>query len=437
MGHSVMGTREAAQPIYTDAYTRYALGVFTAVYMVNLLDRQLLAILIEPIRTELGLSDTQIGFLSGISFAIFYTFLGLPIARLADHTNRRNIVAVAAILWSVMTAACGLAASYGWLLVARIGVAIGQAGATPPIHSLISDYFPPQRRTSAMAIYAIGAALGGVLSFAAGGILSQIYGWRMAFIIMGIPGIFLGMLMLFTVREPPRGHWESTASSEAAPPISTVLKHLWELKTFRHLSLGGALAAFALYSMGQWTPAFFIRVHEMSLAQAGIALAVVGALTTVTGTIAGGMLAERLGRTDRRWLMLLPGLGVLISTPFLVSGFLARDLTTSLLFLAAATLLVSMQTGPIAAITQGLAPPRMRALASAVLLFVLNIIGMGLGPQFTGLISDWLAPAYGVRSIAIALALSAVATAWGAVHFYLASRTIAADLAKVEQNAGA
>ena len=301
----------------TDGYRRYALGLMVAIYVVNFIDRNIFSILIEPIKAEIHLTDTQLGFLGGISFAIFYTFLGIPIARWADKGNRRNIVCLALLVWSTMTAVTGLARNFWMLLVARIGVAVGEAGCTPPIHSLISDYFPAERRATALSIYSLGIPIGGAFGTLAGGWIGEYFGWRTAFLVVGLPGLLLALLTRLTLRELPRGFSDGAAVAPApasSMSMGEVLHFLWGLKSFRHLSLACALNGFIGYGVGLFTPSFFIRSHGLGLAETSTWLFVSG-LTGMLGTFLGGFLGDRFGRTDKCWYMWIPAIALAASIP--------------------------------------------------------------------------------------------------------------------------
>ena len=304
----------------TDSYRRYALSLMLLVYVVNFVDRQIFSILIEPIKADIHLSDTQLGFLGGIAFAIFYTFAGIPIARWADRGNRRNIVTLALVIWSLMTAVTGFARNFWMLLAARVGVGVGEAGCSPPIHSLISDYFPPERRGTALSIYALGIPIGGAIGTLAGGWIGEYFGWRVAFMVVGIPGILLAIVVRMTLREPPRGYSDAPSSAPAAATDTStleVLQFLWKLKSFRHLSMAAALHGFVGYGVGLFMPSFFIRIHGFGLAEISTYLFLIG-LTGIIGTFLGGYLGDRMGATDKRWYMWIPGIATVLGLPLAV-----------------------------------------------------------------------------------------------------------------------
>jgi predicted MFS family arabinose efflux permease len=419
--------------VVTNRYRNYALGLFLVVYVVNFIDRQIFSILIEPIKAEIELSDTQLGLLGGIAFALFYTFAGIPIARWADKGVRKNIVALALLIWSAMTMFTGTAKSFGMLLIARIGVGVGEAGCSPPIHSLISDYFPEERRATALSIYALGIPIGAAIGTLAGGWIGQYYGWRTAFYIVGIPGIIASVVVFFTLREPPRGLSDKTPVAVETVPLGDVLKFMWSLKSFRHLSFAGSLHAFIGYGVGLFLPSFFMRVHGFQLAETSTYLFLIG-LTGVVGTFLGGFLSDRFGRKNKRWYMGVPGIATFLAVPFGLIFYTTEDPYLALFLAVPGAILGPMYLGPTFGMTQSLVPPAMRAIASAILLFITNLIGLGLGPVFAGYLSDTLRPEYGQESIRYALLiLSVVGGTWSALHYYLASRTLEADLAEKDK----
>jgi MFS family permease len=423
----------AARPLFSRAYTQYALALLVVVYVFNFIDRTILTILLEDIRTELDLSDTALGFLSGIAFALFYSTLGVPIARWADRGLRTTIIALACFIWSAMTAVTGLARNFGDLALARIGVGIGEAGCSPPAHSLIADYFPVERRGTALAIYALGIPIGAAFGNLFGGWLGAEFGWRMTFVIVGVPGVALALIVRLTLHEPPRGYSEGLAASGAAAlsadSLRDVLRFMLRQRSFRHMSIGAALHAFYGYGAGAFFPAFMRRVHDFPLAELGAWLAIIGFTAGVLGTYLGGALADRLGVSDRRWYMWVPALATVAAIPFAFFAYLWPDGHGALLWIVPSVLAGSMWLGPTFAMTQTLVKVHMRATASAVLLLIVNLIGMGLGPQAVGVLSDLLAPSLGVESLRYAL-LSVVVScaAWSAVHYALAARTLRDDL---------
>jgi len=404
--------------------------MLTLVYAFNFVDRQILVILQEPIKLEMGLSDAQLGLLSGFSFALVYITAGIPIAYWADRSNRRNIIAAALTIWSGMTALSGLAQNYTQLLLARIGVGIGEAGGSPPSHSMISDYYPPERRGTALAIFSTGVHLGVLLGFVLGGLISQAYGWRVAFMAVGLPGIALAALLVLTVREPPRGRWESAAQAAYKPGWKDTFAELSSYRSFWYLAAGGGLTAFVGYGSGNFAPSFMVRNHGMDMAQVGIVLAIFGGGGGMVGTFLGGFLADRLGVRDKRWYLWVPAIAGALALPLGFPYLLLDDTTAVIAMLFLVTIMINTYLGPSLAISHTLVPPAMRSLTSAILFFVLNIIGLGLGPLTTGLLSDWYAPHFGNDSLRYAMLTVGVIGSPAVLLYILAARHLGADLAR-------
>jgi predicted MFS family arabinose efflux permease len=412
----------------SDAYRSYVLGLLLVVYVFNFLDRQILAILLEPIKQEFALSDAQLGLLGGLAFAFFYTLLGIPIAMWADRGERKNIVALALLVWSAMTAVTGMATSFATLLLARIGVGIGEAGGSPPSHSLLSDYFPPHRRGFALGVYSAGIPIGASIGALAGGWIGASLGWRAAFMVVGLPGVALALVVFLTLREPRRGHSEGGAEVAQAETLADVLRFLLRLRSFRHLAFAAALHAFFGYGAANFLPSFLARVHEMPLGLRGTLFAVI-LLSGGIGNVAGGRLADRYGAGDARWYFWVPGIATLLAAPAAAAFYLWPTPYVAVALGCVPTILGAMYLGPTLALTQTLVRPRMRALASAILLFIVNMIGLGGGPTFVGWLSDRLGPAYGDEAIRYALLVTVVAGAlWAPIHYWAGARTVREDL---------
>jgi predicted MFS family arabinose efflux permease len=423
--------REAQAGDFSAAYRWYVLGLLFVVYIFNFIDRQILGILAQPIKEDLGLSDTQVGFMGGIAFAIFYTFVGIPIARLADRGVRRDILAVCLALWSGMTVLCGFATGFVSLLLCRIGVAIGEAGGSPPSHSIISDIFRQHQRATALGIYALGIPIGTMLGNLLGGVINDAFDWRTAFIVVGAPGIVLALIVRLSLREPRRGMSETVpvAVAGAVPPLGFVFKALWQRRSFRYLSLGAALHAFVGYGVGYWVPAFFIRSHGFTTTEIGTALFWLG-IPGIVGTFLGGYWADRLARRDTRWYVWLPGIATLVSVPFAYYVYTHGAPWFALWIYAVPVFLHGFYLGPTFALTQGLVGLRMRALAASILLFVVNLVGLGLGPQFVGIVSDLLQADQGAESLRIALVAVLAFNVVSTFLYFLAGRDLGRDLAR-------
>jgi len=423
-------TETVSEGAFSPAYRYYALGLLVVVYVFNFIDRSILGILVEPIKQDLGVNDTMMGFLGGIAFATFYTFLGIPIARLSDKGSRRNVLTVCLVLWSGATALCGLAANFFHLLFARIGVAVGEAGASPASHSMISDMFPPDRRATALGIYALGIPIGTMLGNLSGGWINEAFDWRTAFFVVGLPGVLLAVIVRLTLREPPRGAAEAIeVKSDDAPPVKEVFKYLWARRSFRLISLGAGLHAFVGYGVGYWIPAMFSRSHGYGTSDMGIALFYLG-FASIAGTFLGGYLGDRMAGRDVRWYVWLPGLATIISVPFSAYVYLSDSPFAALWVLAIPYFFGAYYLAPTFSLAQGMVGLRMRALASSIILFVANIIGLGLGPQFTGIASDVLFATtdLGQDSLRWALVLSLIFNVVSALLYLGAGRTLKEDL---------
>jgi MFS family permease len=415
--------------VYSAGYVRYVIGILTVVYVFNFMDRQILSILMQPIKMEMQLSDTQLGFLSGVAFALFYATLGVPIARLADQYSRVNIITICLSIWSFMTVLSGVAGNFLQLLGARIGVGIGEAGGGPSSHSLIADYVPVQNRSTALGVFALGVPIGLMVGFQVGGWLEQNYGWRVAFLAAGIPGLLLAVVLRLTVYEPRRGHSQTEIHIVHVdqPSIRQVTKHMRGIRTFRLLCLACGLQAFAGYGLIQWLPSFLARSHQMTSGDIGFWLALTIGAGGAIGTAGGGYLADRLGKKDMRWQLWLPGIGGFLGAP-IAFGILLADLPgTVMCFVFLHSIAVNAYLGPAFAVTQTLSPVRMRALASGLLLFMINIIGLGLGPQVVGILSDLLAPAFGEESLRYAILIGCMVYLGAAAFFALAAKSARED----------
>ncbi|NKI18266.1 MFS transporter [Spongiibacter sp. KMU-166] len=412
----------------------YALGVLTLVYSFNFIDRQLLAILQESIKADLSLKDAHLGLLTGFAFAAFYVTAGIPIARLADRSNRRNIVALAVFTWSFMTSISGMAQNFVQLLLARIGVGVGEAGGSPPSHSMISDLFPPQKRATAMGVYSTGVNIGILFGFLLGGWLNEFFGWRIAFVVVGVPGILLALLVRFTLAEPRREISMRTAQAAEPSSLKKVLALLWSRSSFRYLGLASALNAFAAYGIANWTASFMIRSHGMETGELGTWLAFILGVAGAVGVVSGGVLSDKLGRNDKRWYVWLPMLFLLVAAPFTAVAFSVDSRYYALLLLFIPGAVLNAYLGNVIAVTHGLVPSDMRATASAVLFFIINILGMGLGPWTVGIVSDLLTPTWGDAALGVALgSVVPPAMLLGAICFYAASRRLRDDLAAVHK----
>lgn len=394
-----------------DRPTKVMLVTLLVVYVFNFLDRQIVNILAEPIARDLDLSDTQVGLMTGLAFAVFYTFLGLPLARYADKhtTNRGKLISVALATWSLMTVLCGLAQNFGQLLLARIGVGVGEAGCTPAAHSLIADKVAPEKRPGAMAFYALGIPIGSLLGMVIGGQLADTLGWRKAFMIVGLPGVLLAVVVWLLIKDqdrPIRSETQSVAGqSIGAAMVSSTkqilasVKELMQLKAYVLMLLAASACSFLSYGKGTWTTIFFQRTHELSPGEVGFWFGVGGGIAGIFGTWLGGWLANRYGSIDRRHVVTAPAIGMALAVPLAILAFMQSDWRIALALLMVPTVFNSLYYGPVFSSVQGLVPLHQRAMASALLLFGQNLIGLGLGPLFFGMLSDWLRPEFGTDSV--------------------------------------
>ena len=413
----------------------YALAVLVVVYTFNFIDRQILAILLPAIKAEFLVDDWVLGFLAGSAFALFYATLGMPIALLADRFNRRNLIALALAIWSAMTALSGISANVVQLALARIGVGIGEAGCSPPAHSIIADYYPPEKRATAMGIFTVGISAGIMIAYLAGGWVADNIGWRAAFLIVGLPGIALALIVRFTVVEPERGSSEGRADSDARYGILAVTKYLYRRSSFLHMSFGAGLAAFNGYAILSFFPSFLVRSHGMHVQEIGIYLGLIIGVSTAIGFVGGGYIADRLGTINSKYALWTIAAAAILAWLFVFPLYLLGDSTWVLILFFLASIPTNVYLATTFAQTQSLVRLRMRAAASAILLFIINIVGLGLGPQITGILSDVLSTRFGSESMRYSLlAIGAVIGPWVAFHYYVAGRHIADDLARVESD---
>lgn len=437
MQTGAQGRRALTDRLGRPGYRNYVLGVLFLCYVVKAMDRAVLSVLLESIRLEFRVTDTQLGLLGGIAYAVFYSTLGIPIAAWADRTSRRNVLALAVAVWSAMTAVCGLAVNFVTLLLARIGTAVGEAGGAPPSHSLISDYFPLDKRATALAIFSLGVPIGTMLGNVLGGWSNELYGWRAAFMIVGLPGVLVALIVRFTVIEPPRGYAEARPpgpSDGPAPGIREAFQMFSTRPSFLHLCLGAALHSLVWYAGSTFNAAFLMRSHGLTSGQAGSVLALL-AVVAAAGIFLGGFLADRcsLRRGDRRWYLWVPGWATLLMVPLQFVAYLAPSLGPALFAFAPMYVLAAMFFGPSFATTQALAPLRLRSVAASLLLFTQALIGLGLGPLLVGVASDWLEPSSGVHSLRWGLVIVGLANLWAAAHYFLGARHLRRDLEATER----
>jgi predicted MFS family arabinose efflux permease len=464
-----LGARLGTKPLFSEGYTRWALILLMFVYTSNFIDRTILATLSQAIKLDLKVSDTQLGLLQGIAFALFYTVLGIPVARIAERTSRVNVLSICLVIWSGMTALCGVAVNFTQLMIFRFGVGVGEAGCSPAAHSLIADYYPPAKRSSALSVYAFGIPLGGMIGAVSGGWIAEHMSWRIAFLIVGLPGLLLALIARLVLREPPRGMSETAGAAGQtgpAPSLMAVARKLFRNWSFVHMTAGVTLVSFAGYGVGAFSQAYFVREFHLGLATVGLVFGVIAGVSTGLGTLLGGFVTDLVAKRDRRWYALVPAIGFCIATPFYLCAYLAPTWKLAALILMLPGVFSYTYLGPTFGVMHNLVEPRMRATATALLFFVLNLIALGGGPYFTGLMSDIFAqhifsaqglghfltvcpggaaPRHGAAAglNAVCIATSALGAryailttfafgVWGAMHYFIAARYIRADLARAE-----
>ena len=409
----------------SNRYLNYVLVMLTLVYAFNFADRQILVILQESIKKEMQLSDTELGLLSGFIFAVFYVVLGIPIARYADKGNRRNLVAGSLGFWSIMTAISGYAGNFIQLLLARMGVGIGQAGESPSAHAMISDYFPLEKRSAAFSIYSMGIYIGILIAFLIGGYLNQHYGWRTAFLFMGVPGIIFSLLFFVTVKEPEMGATDVRMSSSGKTySLQTALKLLFSNKIFLYLAIATAQHVFCIYALLNWAPSFLSRLHGMTGLHIGVSLGLIFGVSGAIGTYVRKLLTERLGKRDKRYYLKVPAYSILISILFTAGALFFQNVYLTLFCLGVSAFLQSMYLGPFITVAHSLVPASARALSSAIVFFMLNLFGLGFGPLVVGIISDLLQPSLGIESLRWALSIVLLLNVGSAALFFAAARKI-------------
>jgi MFS family permease len=480
---SVPGAPAAAPPARA-GYRNLVLALLLAAYTFNFIDRTIVATIGQAIKVDLKLTDTQLGLLGGLSFAVFYTVLGLPIARLAERFNRVSIIAAALVVWSGFTMACGAAANFTALLALRVGVGVGEAGCSPPAHSLISDYFEPKRRASALSVYAFGIPLGAMIGSVAGGWLAKSFGWRVAFMAVGAPGLILAVVLKLMVREPPRGGAEAVERPIGAEDVAAhvepdgpgwLRREIGELLAVAgqlfgswpvlNMVLGITLTSIGGYGVGQFSAPYFIRAFGLDYATVGLIFGLIGGFSSGLGTLAGGLVSDRVSRYGARWYALTPAIGLAIATPIYLLAYTRPDWRVAALILLVPGIFHYTDLGPTFGVVQNVVEPRRRATATAVLFLFLNIIALGGGPLLTGWLIDHFAQARfagaggqafihacpggaapkGAAAAAVAACQAALVGgtrqgilvtvlfyAWGSFHYLLASFGLAKRLARAE-----
>ena len=406
----------------------YVLIVMCLIYTINIADRYVMSTVLEPIRLELHLTDSGVAFLTGVSLALFYVTFGIPISWLADRSNRRNILAVSLILWSGMTALCGLSHNYWQLLLARIGVGVGEAGGTPPSTAIVADCFPADRRPMALTVLALGAPIGAWLGADMAGAVAHAFGWRAAFLALGVPGVIVGTIVYLSIREPARGRLDAI-NDDIKPSLLETLRFLWRQKAAFHVVMGGGLCALWGWGLIWWTPTFLIRTYNLNVGQAGAVTGPIHLIGGALATVGTAWLLSRPSMADpRRVVWVLAG-GIGLATIPSFIAYWTHSLVVAKLMFWIYIPAIYFYIGPCFGLLQNLAPCHMRSMFVAVSLLVANVLNLIVAPQAVGIMSDWFAGAQGSDAASLRLALLILAPSgfWAAYHLYRASRTIIED----------
>jgi len=405
----------------------YVLFILVVVYTFNFIDRQIVGILAVPIKADLGLTDSQLGLMGGLAFALFYTGLGIPVAMLADRFSRTWIMTVALVIWSGMTAASGLATNFWQLFAARLGVGVGEAGGVAPAYSLISDFFPPNHRARAMSVYSFGIPIGSAIGIVFGGIIASMIDWRWAFFIVGIAGVVIAPIFRMTIKEPPRGQFDRQREKVKAPSLKLIVQTLMTKPSFWLLSLGASFSSMMGYGVFFWLPSFFVRSYNLTLLNASLFYGAVLLIGGLAGIWVGGWLGDRFGQDQRSQYARIPAIAFLCTVPFYIAAILSPTLTLAFFVLLVPTALGLAWLGPVISAIQHLVRPDMRATASAIFLFINNLIGIGLGTYAIGALSDTLTAQFGDESLRYSILAGTGFYIIAAALFFLASRWLEQD----------
>ena len=409
------------------AYRAYVMFILVVVYTFNFIDRQIVGILAVPIKADLGLTDTQLGLMGGLAFALFYTGLGIPVAMLADRWNRTWIMTAALTVWSGMTAACGLATNFWQLFLARLGVGVGEAGGVAPAYSLISDYFPSHQRARALSVYSFGIPIGSALGILFGGYIASKIDWRFAFFAVGIAGILVAPIFKLTVAEPARGQYDVKGPDAPPPSLRQIIELLSHKPSFWIISLGAAASSMMGYGLFFWLPSFFVRSFGLELLEASVVFGSILLIGGIAGTWAGGYMADRFGAGKRGNYVIIPAIAFLATIPLYILAILSPNLTMTFFALLIPTGLGLAWLGPVLSAIQHVVPPTMRATASAIFLFINNLIGIGAGTVALGIISDNLEARFGDDSLRYAILAGTGFYLVAAILFLASAKRLAND----------
>lgn len=405
---------------------RLALILLVLAYAMSMADRMVLSVLFEPIKAEFGLQDVQLGLLGGLSFALFYATLGIPIAILADRSNRRTIITASLALFSLTTTLCGAAWNFVSLVFFRMLVGVGEAGVNPSSHSILADYYPPEKRASAMSMLSVGASLGQILGLVAGGLIGQYFGWRVALFTLGVPGLVLALFVFKYLKLPARGQSDradphlrlETAQQAPAPSLLEVAAFMWGSLAMRHMLIAGTLAVTMAYGVMQWLPAFFMRAHDLSQGQVGLLMGGLFGLLGVAGALTAGVVFDRLSAKKSAYGVWALALTQVVVAPIAIAAYQAESLALAVGLFIIPAFTASFFLGPLISLNQSLVTPNMRSVSSAVKMLVFNLVGLGIGPLLIGALSDYFEPSYGPGSLGIALSIGACLSFWTALHLW-------------------
>ncbi len=424
--------------INTDAVSRagvsrgqviHATVLLSLVNMFNALDRGALAILVQPIKTDFGLSDTQLGLLTGFAFSLTYALFGIPLARLADTRSRVKLLSVCLVVWSAATAIAGLAQNFIQLALTRVVVGIGEAGGSPASLSMMSEYYTPENRSRGMNLFMLGAAVGGSLGLGLVGVIADHYGWRIALISMGLPGVLLAIVLLTTLPEPPRGRFQINSKQFDTDIVwYQAIAQVLSRRTMLHLVVAYGICAFGGAGVSAWLGAFFMRSHGMSLSEVGVLLGILAGVASFIGVMIGVVFGPKAVRRDRRWEVWWPGAAYLAIVPIWVLTLYVSNLYIVTAMLAVAIVLSSSCVGFVLTSIQSVLPAHLRGMGTAALMFASNLVGAGAGPLLVGYLSDALMPVLGDESLRWAMIISVTIIGWGAIHFFVAAKHLRNEL---------
>jgi predicted MFS family arabinose efflux permease len=416
---------------FSTSYKIYVLLLLLLLYVSNYADRMIMSVLMPALKAEFQVSDAALGFLAGTTFAILYATLGVPIAIMADRGNRKAIITAAVAIWSVMTAVCGLAQNFWQFAIARVLVGVGEAGGSPPSHAIISDLFTQRNRATALAIYALGVPFGLFVGLYGGAQVAAAYGWRWAFYVLGVPGLVLALLVWFTVREPRRGAADGLVHVAEAPSLIATARHILGQRTLVHAFTGATITTLVGYAAVQWWPTFVLRSHGLAMEDLTLFLALVFGVAGGLGTFAGGYFADFFSKHDMKWMPRIVVAATVIGLPFGIAIYLVETSFWVFALIGIPAAMGAVYLPPTYAMTQCLVEVRMRTVASALLLFIINLIGMGLGPLIAGALSDYLEPAYGKDGLRYSLLILSFLNIWAAAHYWIAGRYYEGDLKRM------